>query len=1013
MKSFSQRFPEIAGARQPAGVIASIAVAWCCGAQRLHAEAGATVSHPDFAAEQVAFFQSEVRPILEQNCFRCHGGRGDDGAVKVRSGLQLISRRGVILGGDHGSAINPDDPGSSLLLEMVSYRDEHHEMPPTGKLEPEQIATLGKWVAMGVPWTPDDIDLLEQVAEEKAETTAINDHTRAFWSHKPLQRPAVPEVADPRWQKHPVDAFIYARLAENGLKPNAPAARQALIRRAYYNLTGLPPSPEAVTAFVNDPSPDAWPKLIDELLDSPRYGEHWARHWLDIVRYAESNGFERDSTKEHIWRYRDYVIDAFNADKPYDRFIKEQLAGDELEDVTPESIIATGYHRLMQWDDEPADREQHVYDVLDDNVRVTSEAMLGMTLGCARCHDHKGDPVSQKDYYSFMAFFKGVTQMDKQRVIQPVSLPAPDEVVAERTRKREQEIARLEETVGRLRGEVRAAMVAREPGLEPLLSAESAGALISDSRSEGQEWRYTLEEPADDWFAVGFRPPASWKTGKGAFGTGVPNSSARTSVAFTDIWMQKTFSLTELPKSLELVIYHDEAAEVYLNGQPLASFEGYITDYRNVSLDERALSLLQTGRNVIAVHCRNTGGGAYIDLGLREVSGEVLLTRLIEERGGELVEEQKLRRLGSAHGRLEKLRNEPVEEDIMAMTVQESGADPGEMFVHIRGSVHAPGDKVVPGVPQILDEGRVVDIPEPAPGSPTSGRRRVLAEWIASPENRRTSRVMANRLWQHHFGRGICPTPSDFGYLGELPSHPELLDWLATEFTRGGWSVKAMHRLLMTSLSYQMASTGNAAALEKDPANQLFWRFPMRRLTAEEIRDSMISVTGRLNPRMGGSSFFPLLDEEVLATSSTKAGKWGQSSPDDLERRSIYIHIKRSLKPPELEGFDFADTDAPCAARFVTTVPTQALAMLNSRMVNDQAAKLADRLRREVAGGDVAAQVRRGLELALTRDIAPGEVSRGMELIATLRDTHGLTADQALDRFCLVALNLNEFVYLD
>lgn len=370
------------------------------------------IKHPDFTSEQVAFFTKEVRPLLNEHCIRCHGGKDSKGKVKIRSGLQLISRRGVVLGGEYGSAIDQQNPANSLLLKMVSYVDEDHEMPPKAKLSDEQLATLNKWVEMKAPWTPGDINKLEGT-EEAASTTKVNETTKNFWSYRPLKTPEVPKVPDSHWAKNPLDAFVFARLAENGLKPNPPATKEELTRRAYHNITGLAPTPEQVATFVKDESPGAWAALVDELLDSPQYGEKWARHWLDVVRYAESNGFERDSEKPHIWRYRDWVIDAYNNDKPYDRFILEQLAGDELDEVTPESMIATGFFRLMQWDDEPADRLQHRYDVLDDVLRSATEGFLGMTIGCARCHDHKGDPIPQTDYYSFMAFFNGVTNHAK------------------------------------------------------------------------------------------------------------------------------------------------------------------------------------------------------------------------------------------------------------------------------------------------------------------------------------------------------------------------------------------------------------------------------------------------------------------------------------------------------------------------------------------------------------------------------------------------------------------------
>jgi hypothetical protein len=977
-------------------------------------DAGPAVSHPSFTDDQVAFFSSKVRPLLEANCFKCHGGIGSNGKPKVRSGLQLISRKGVVLGGEHGPAFNTEKPAESLLLEMISYKDEHHEMPPSGKLEPDQAKILNEWVNMGLPWTAEDIDVLVKIEDHTHAANEINETTRNFWSHTKVTRPDVPKVSDSSWQKHPIDAFIYAKLAEQGLVPNGPASKEALARRAYFNLTGLPPTPEQVAAFVNDTSADAWPNLVESLLDSPHYGEQWARHWLDLLRYAESNGFERDSTKNHIWRFRDYVIQAFNEDKPYNQFVREQLAGDELDKVTAQSMIATGYHRLMQWDDEPADRPQHVYDVLDDNVRVTSEAFLAMTVGCARCHDHKIDPIPQKDYYSFVAFFNNITQMDKGRVIQPIPMRVDEKELEERKRKRDEEIRRTEEQWTNSLNAARKHFITTDPELAKSLEINTSGsrkAFITDAREKPHKWRYTTTKPADDWFAVGFRPPSDWKEGEAGFGTNVPNAKPRTGWEGGDIWLQTSFLLEEIPKSLQLQIYHDENAEIYLNGQLVKTFENFITNYRAVDLGSEVLAALQIGRNVVSVHCNSKAGGAFIDLSLHEVSGRALLASLIESRKDKLPDRLR-RRLEQLPKRLEELRKTPLQEEVLAMTVQERGLEPPEMFVHIRGSVHAPGDKVQPAFPAILGGGTDVAIPKPKDGAKTAGRRRGLAEWIASPENPRTARVMVNRLWQHQFGRGIVKSSSDFGDLGERPTHPQLLDWLAAEFVKRDWKMKDMHRLIMSSMTYQMASTGSETALSKDPDNNLFWRFPMRRLTAEEIRDSLIAVTGNLNPTLGGKSFYPVLDEAVLATSSTKAGKWGNSSDDERNRRSIYIHIKRSLKPPELEGFDFADTDAPCAMRFVTTVPTQSLAMLNGRFVNEQAEKLGDRLREEVSG-PTRAKVKRALELALSRSIREDEIARGVKLIHNLRTEHSLSEAAALNRFCLVALNLNEFVYLD
>ncbi len=960
-----------------------------------------------FSETDIQFFKDHVKPILAENCFKCHGGVDKRGKIRIRSEFQVISRRGILKGGSLGPAYNAASPSDSLLLKMLSYKDEEHQMPPSGKLEEGQIATLTAWVEKGLPWTAEDANKLIEVEEGHGgkDPTRISDYTKGYWSYKPMIRPEVPEVDDPNWSANPIDAFIYHKLKQQGLKPNGLAPARTLVRRAYYNITGLPPSPEEMEAWAKDFTPSKWRELIDVLLEKPQYGEKWARHWLDVVRFAESNGFERDSVKEEIWRYRDYVINSLNEDKPYDRFIEEQLAGDELDDVTAESLIATGYHRLMQWDDEPSDRLQYRYDVLDDNVRITSEGFLGMTLGCARCHDHKGDPISQKDYYSFMAFFHGVTQMDKRRVIQNIDVAMPEAV-----RKRRQ--AEMEEQIEMVASQIRGleavakeklAEIAPEIVEEPALTTAANSVLVS----KGKRWQHTIQKPAEDWYTVGFRPQ-DWKLAPAPFGR---HRDAKTHWDKPAIWMQTTFGLTALPSGLHLEIFHDDDVEVYLNGQLIFEAEGPIGNYKTIPLESDAVAALQTGRNVVAVHCRQESGGQFIDLALHGDYGGEKLAKLIKRHRGKVFTSVQFRNYKEWHRQLASLREKASQLGIKAMIVQEHNAHPEPMFVHLRGSAHAHGDPVDPDFPAIFAATKP-QFPKPKQNAKSSGRRRVLAEWITQKDNPRTARVAMNRLWQHHFGRGLCPTPNDFGFLGEKPMHPELLDWLATELVQQGWSLKTMHRLIMTSRTYQMASSNNPLAMEKDPQNNYWWRFDQRRLSAEEIRDAMLAVSGELNLKIGGPSFYPTLPPEVLATSSTGAGKWGKSSPEEERRRSVYIKIKRSLKPPELVDFDFADTDSTCAARFVTTVPTQALMMMNSKAVNDHARKLADRLRRE-HDGDARRQVKRGLELTCGRPVAEAEIERCLEMIDTFESEHQLTPDQALERFCLLALNLNEFVYLD
>ena len=603
--------------------------------------------------------------------------------------------------------------------------------------------------------------------------------SRDFWSFQPVTRPAVPSVKRADWVRTPIDAFILARLEAKGLVPAPPADKIALIRRVSYDLTGLPPTPSEVDAFVADSSNDAYADLVERLLRSPRYGERWARHWLDCVRFAETNSFERDTVKPFAWRFRDYVIRAFNDDKPYDQFVREQLAGDEFDEVTADSVTATGFYRLGAWDDEPTDRLQARYDELDDILTTTSQVFLGLTVNCARCHDHKLDPVPQEDYYRLLAFFHNIRPYHKNEKPEGTSILRP-----------------------------------------------------------------------------------------------IPGQG-----------------------------------------------------------DDRALCVMERGREAPETH------------------------------------------------------------------------------VLIRGNAHAKGDKVEPGFPRVLGtpDPKIPAAPE---GVKSTGRRTALANWIASDRNPLAARVMVNRIWQYHFGRGIVRSPNNFGNIGARPTHPKLLDWLAAEFAARGWRLKEMHRLILLSSTYRMSSRGNADGLAKDPENDSFWRFDMRRLAAEEIRDSILAVNGTLNFEMGGPGVYTLIPKAVLQGQSIPGAGWGKSSPEQRARRSIYIHAKRSLIDPMLASFDMADTDTSCPVRFSTTQATQALGMLNSDFLNREAALFADRLREE-AGHQTKKQVRLALRLATSRKPTDAEIDRGVKLIAALGDESGATAEAALNQFCLLVLNLNEFVYLD
>ena len=770
-----------------------------------------TVSAEDqnFSPEDLRLYETQVKPILDEHCLKCHGGE------KTKADLRITSRGAMLRGGESGVAVNLDKPEASLLLKMINYVDDDHQMPPKQKLPADQIALITQWVKKGLPWTPGVIDEHAEIKKEPL----INDAARNYWAYKKPLKSALPQVSRADWVANPIDAYILADLDANGLKPAPPATPEVLVRRVYYDLLGLPPTAAEVAQFAISKDPKAYEKLIDHLLASPHYGEKWGRHWLDVVGYAETNGYERDGDKPNVWRYRDYVVKAFNTDKPYDQFVKEQLAGDELPNKNADSITATGFYRLGLWDDEPADRELAKYDGLDAIVSTTSGAFLGMALGCARCHDHKRDPLPQDDYYRMLGFFHNIKPMARDG----------DDIETTVTTSDEEKIAG-EQRVAKLESEIAA--------LEKALAAK--------------------------------QPPSD--------------------------------------------------------------------------------------------------------------------------------------RLRTAQRELSKLKkNAPGSYRILSVTEHDYVSD---TFVLSRGNPNLKTKTVEPGFPQVLG------FAEPKLPSGSRGRRTLLADWILNPDNPLTARVMVNRLWQHHFGRGIVGTSNDFGKLGEAPTNQPLLDYLAIEFQNRTWSIKSMHRFIMASNTYRMSSKDDSAALAKDAGNLHQWRFNMRRLTAEEMRDSILAVDGNLNLAIGGPSIFAPIPLAVLATSSKPNEVWGKSSPDEEVRRSIYIKVKRSLIHPWLSMHDFADTDSSCPVRFATTVPTQALSMLNSKFINQRADAFANRLM-TAEPNSTPKQVALGLRLVTQREPKADEIRQALVFIDDLQTNEKTDPQKALVLFCLMALNLNEFAFID
>lgn len=1148
-------------------MFACLALAAICldGARLSAAEAKpadeAVAARPAFTSEQEEFFEREVQPILTAKCLKCHGGE-----EKVASAFYVTSRVAVLRGGELGPAVDLKEPNKSQLLEAIRY--EGLEMPPSGKLSKQEVDVLTRWVATGLPW-PARLEREPAAAAIEHKKKVVTAEDRNFWAYRPVVEPSVPSVKNSAWVRNPIDAFILAKLEAENLAPSAEADPRTLLRRATYDLLGLPPTAEEVTEFVHDQSPQAYAALIDKLLTSPHYGEKWGRHWLDLVRYAETHGYERDSGKPFAWRYRDYVVQAFNADMPYDQFLREQLAGDELPNPTIEQLTATGYYRLGIWDDEPADRELAVYDELDGIAATTANVVLGMSLGCARCHDHKRDPIPQRDYYRMLACFRDVAPMNGANLRRIATDDTRREFERQQAEKRDREakwygeVYAIEQrflTEAELRGKkignVRDAdlaelkyklyrdtwnslpdfdslkpetigdVAARRISLAPATRSEAIGLVFEgkllvprdgeyefggtaregvrviidgkriidrperalhqfavkaklkagslpfrleyfnaaqtpklslswkgpgfNSRlltdgvppakpNEPDIWTYTIADPDPKWMEPGF-DDSKWKRGPAGFGTpGTPGASVATIWDTNQIFLRRKFILQEVPERLALDLHHDEDVTIYLNGKEAYSAKGYLRAYEQVVLDSKKSKLLHEGENVIAVQCIQKGGGQYIDVRLTPTAAT--LQELVRREGDGLIGKAEVDRYGKLIEQLEKSRKSPVEPPgLDVMSVREQGRKPTHIL--LRGLPAAKGDVVEPGAPEVISSAEFALAGATASGD-SSGKRTALAAWLTDARNPLTARVMVNRLWQYHFGRGLVATSNDFGRLGELPTHPELLDWLAAEFIRSGWSAKHMHRLMMTSATYRQASHENAergarseelagggvatrgspasdrstfhvprSALLHDPDNKLWGRMTARRLTAEEVRDSFLAASGKLDLRVGGASVYPPIPKAVLAGQSRPGEGWKTSQGADANRRSLYVHVKRSLQLPILATYDQADTDASCAVRYVTTVPTQALGLINGEFSREQAAALAERLERD-AGQKPADRIRRAWQLTAQREPTDDETARDLKLIEQLQQTDGLPPEAAWNLYCLMCLNANEFLYVD
>ena len=856
-------------------------------------------------------FTDHIRPIMERSCWNCHG------AAAQLSNLDLRTREGALEGGSRGPALVPGRAEDSRLFRMVAGLDQP-AMPMSGNaLTAGELEAVRAWIDGGAHW---DAAAATSAADARAalEGGGLPPEARDYWAFQRPRRAPVPAADE---YANPVDRFLEAARREAGVSEAPPADRLTLLRRAYLDLTGLPPTPAQVDEYLADTARGAWERLIDRLLDSPHYGERWGRHWLDVARYADSSGFEQDYNRPNAWRYRDYVIDAFNADKPYNQFIREQIAGDELDHVTDETLIATGFLRAgprVQFREK--DNPERRHDYLDDVLATIGRGMLGMTVHCARCHDHKFDPIPQRDYYRLQASIFGYVETD---------WPLLDRAEADAWRERNSEIDRRQQP---LKDEV----------------------AVIEAPYRDRFRRELIEERfPENVRAAAFKPEAERTPGE------------------------------------QLL-----AAQVLSINSPRWDIAGALGPEDRTRWDalRERIAALDAERPPAPAVAEIVTDGDY---------------RFAPNGPGDSV-------IGCPECR--------VPPDEPGTFLHEPGGPayqaPPSYFL-IRGDPFSPGSEMAPGFLSVATYG---DPPTviPRPDGRTSGRRLALAEWIASRDNPLTARVIVNRVWHHHFGRGIVRTLDNLGRMSDPPTHPELLDWLAVEFMDRGWSVKALHRLLMTSEAYRMTSSAaDAAGAELDPENRLLWRYRPQRLEAEALRDAIMTVSGGIDLAVGGPPVFPHVPEDILRTSGGK-GLWCGSPPDggpvlaphegiwcveadgpETWRRSVYVYRRRSLGFPFFDTFDLPDQNQTAAARNVSTVSTQALTLLNNPFVLNQARLFAERLERE-APGDVNGQIELAYRIALTRQPTADEAAIAADLVAA----------QSLVDFAHVMLNLNEFLYL-
>ncbi|MEW5977749.1 MAG: PSD1 and planctomycete cytochrome C domain-containing protein [Acidobacteriota bacterium] len=937
--------------------------------------------HP-LEAQEPSALESRAKDMIQKRCLSCHN------AELKTAGLVLVSRETAMRGGQSGPALIPNQPpGESLLLRKVL----EGQMPPGDPLPKEDREVLRQWVEAGAPW-----------AGMLGETSGLPRRAGLdWWSLQPLKiaTPGEPPGLPPEWSHSPIDRLVYAKLKEKGLSPSPPADRKTYIRRATFDLLGLPPTPEEVDRFVQDSSPDAYERLIDRLLASPHYGERWGRHWLDVIRFGESHGFEQNHLREQAWPYRDYVIQSFNRDKPFNQMVIEQLAGDQIAPDDPDVAVATGFlvagvHDTVKIENIEGELQKRANE-LDDMVMTTGAAFLGLTINCARCHDHKFDPVSQVDYYRMQASFAGVQHAERALVTRQERerREAEERPLLSELERINQRLAALQESA-RSQVESRREQLSqayRQP-VDPKGNEERFPPLAARFVRMSILATYRNQEPALDELEVWTAEDRPANVALASLGV---KASARSTRG--DSMGAAFYDLSYLNDGkFDGTWISDERG----TGQVTLEFPKTETVSRITWSRDRPGA--NQGRFVSRVPIQYVFEASLDGLRWQKVAGSDDRLPFTEEEREEFFLLAVLAPREKEEWMALKRRKEEAEQELAVLPKLPTAyigkfSQPSEpVAVHKRGNPMDKGEIVTPGGLSTLQ--KMLPTYQLEVDAPEGERRLALARWIVDGRNGLTARVLANRLWHYHFGKGLVGTPSDFGFNGERPTHPQLLEWLAVRLQHHGWRLKPMHKELMLSATYRQSSQWNSESAAVDGEATYLWRFPPRRLEAEALRDSVLAVSGQLDRTMGGPGF-RLYDYTVdnVATYGFRS-----SFGPETYRRAVYHQSARSVKDNLMGPFDCPDSALPEPKRASTTTALQALSLMNNAFIVDQAGFFAQRLQMESGKSEIEDQVKRAFWLAFGRSAKSEEIRAAVELI----DRHGLSV------FCRALFNANEFLYI-